>query len=132
MCFIITSLQCGDINKEQNTVLIQMEINRHSYTLFFSLCLFILLCLSVSLSLSLFFSLKLMSLRWWCGIIKNRNQCLRLVPTRQYHHDYTSAYSQCDSTPVADYVYQPLLFSARVTVHQWQAACTSPCCSVPV
>ena len=29
MCFIITSLQCGDINKEQNTVRIQMEINRH-------------------------------------------------------------------------------------------------------
>ena len=30
MCFIITSLQCGDINKEQNTVRIQMEINRHN------------------------------------------------------------------------------------------------------
>ena len=25
----ITSLQCGDINKEQNTVRIQIEINRH-------------------------------------------------------------------------------------------------------
>ena len=32
MCFIITSLQCGDINKEQNTVRIQMEIKSpHCY-----------------------------------------------------------------------------------------------------
>jgi len=35
MCFIITSLQCGDINKEQNTVRIQMEINRHTVHLHF-------------------------------------------------------------------------------------------------